>query len=395
MKHKRLKMFVILPTLLLVILATGVYGFQRHYSRQLWDPQTAALVNGEPLPRSAIEEVIVSGYHLRQDSREGGSAGQESIRQILDRLIDEELVGQAARKAGVRIAEAEVEEQLEAYRKSFGCRGDDRRAVCQPAKSPSGVSLARAVEKQLLYRAMGRLVFQKEARPSGGRWRTFWRAYLAGHYLAAAYKARVLLVEDLDDPAKYLTVNRKVRDLETMAEAARAAGLTVRVTEPMSIDLKAPATLEMFRSAGLREQFVKAMSGDIKLTDPVRLSDSWAVFEVLGPVNPPTPEQLAAAGRAAYEREVGEEAFRTWLAGLRAEAVIVVNPNLLESAEEGGLADVFSPRVPWAEGLGWDIPSDGGAGDPGRPGDDAPSSQSGGRDWHVPPAGPAPRPMEN
>ncbi|MDR0355841.1 MAG: SurA N-terminal domain-containing protein [Deltaproteobacteria bacterium] len=349
MKPKRIRTLIFAPFLLALILAFGVTAFKRHYIRQLWDPLTAATVNGLPIPRSAIEEVMVFGYHLPPNDE-----GQETILQLLDRLIDEELVRQAAEKEGIKISEEEISAQLESYRRSFGCLPGSRLEDCRQPKGPSGESLAKAVEKQLLLQTMGRIIHQTRARPSSREWRSFWRAWLAKYSLSSVYKVKVLLVEDQGDAEEYLTPSRQRKELEDMADAARKAGLTARITEPMTINLLDPATLTMFRKANLALELAKALNDERRLTAPIKLSGSWAVFEVISLVKPIEPANLALAARNAYERQVGEKAYQAWLEDLRREAVIVINPNLLESAEKGGLADVFSPRVAWEEGMSWD-----------------------------------------
>ncbi|MDR1110455.1 MAG: SurA N-terminal domain-containing protein [Deltaproteobacteria bacterium] len=352
MISKRFKSLILAPLLLAILLGLAVVAFQRHYRRQLWDPETVAMVNGQPLPKSAIEEIIVLGYHQPLALSEGGD-GQLLIRQILDRLVDEELIRQEAEKEGLEVDGAQVEENLAGYRRSFGCDHDRGRAVCQAAVGSSGESLAKAVEKQLLLRAMAERVYRSEARPNSRDWRVFWRDYLARYSFSSVYRVRVLLAQEGQEALKILGAPGR-GGLEQMAERLREAGLEVRLAGPLSLNLMDPETFREFRSVGLGLELAKAMGHDPRLTQPIRLSGSLSVFEVIEVIKPIDPVQLAKAAQNAYERQVGERAFDAWLARLRSNASIVVNPNLLESAEAGGIAEAFRPRVPWAGETAWD-----------------------------------------
>jgi hypothetical protein len=115
----------------------------------------------------------------------------------------------------------------------------------------------------------------------------------------------------------------------------------------------APETFREFRDAGLGLELAKAMGQESKITQPIRLPGSLSVFEVIEVAKPIDPAMLAKAAQNAYERQVGEKAFDDWLARLRSAASIVVNPNLLESVEAGGIAEAFRPKVPWAVDAPW------------------------------------------
>ncbi|MDR2366891.1 MAG: SurA N-terminal domain-containing protein [Deltaproteobacteria bacterium] len=364
---KRFKNLVLTPLLLAVLLGLAIVAFQHFYRRQLWDPSTIALVNGRPVPTSALEEIVSLGYLQPLSDKEGGG---QVIDGILDRLIDEELIRQAAEREGLVIDPAEVEANLAGYRDSFGCGQDPAPAVCQAAFGTSGESLAKAVEKQLLLRRMSDLVSRREWRLSGTEWRAFFRDWLAKYSFSSVFRVRVLLAQDSAESQRLLAagLSRSRPGLEAMAERIREAGLEARVAGPLSLNLMAPETLRRFREANLGHELTQAMARPGKTTGPIKLDGSLAAFEVLEISKPVDPEELALAARREYERMAGERAFTLWLAKLREEATVKINPNLPHGGEGGNLADILRPKVPWEALTPWepagDAPQEGGQPNP-------------------------------
>ncbi|MDR3135201.1 MAG: SurA N-terminal domain-containing protein [Deltaproteobacteria bacterium] len=355
MISRRFKTLIVAPLLLAILLGLAAVAFQRHYRRQLWDPLAIAKVNGQPLLTSALEEVMSLGYH--QPMAEDGQ-GQAALWQILDGLIDEELVRQAAEREGLKVDPAELGESLAEYRSSFGCQADPGQAVCQDTMGGPGEALAKAVEKRLLLKAMGELVYLREGQPSGAEWRKFFRQWLAKYSLSKIYRVRVLLAQDSQEGREILASGpRRGGGLEGLAARLREAGLEARVAGPLSINLMAPETYRRYREAGLGLELAKAMGKGDKTTGPIRLAGSLAVFEVIEAIRPMGPDELAQAAKNEYERQVGERAFGLWLARLRETATIELNPSLLESGQEGTLSGLGKPKVPWQALTPWEGPA--------------------------------------
>jgi hypothetical protein len=163
----------------------------------------------------------------------------------------------------------------------------------------------------------------------------------------------VVLTQVGDEASKILRTRGKVT-LEDLAERLREAGLEAKVAGPMSLNLMSPDTMKQFRSIGLGPELTRAMAKPGKMTGPVRLASSLAVFEVLEVIKPIGPKELAQAAKIEYERQVGEKAFNLWLDNLRSEATIEINPNLLASIDDENLSDMLKPKVPWKSLTPWD-----------------------------------------
>lgn len=331
MRAKKAK-FLLMPLVLAVSLGLLALAFKNHYRRQLWDPETVALVNGHPIPREALEEVMSAGGG---QSLTGGSGSSErTIRRKLESLVEEELVRQAAVEHGLVIPQSEIDKSVEEFQTSRECREHPGRADCQPPKGKAMGSYSEAVAKRLLLEHMTRLVASRYARFDSKRWRAFWRDYLVKHAMVSVYKVRVLLSQDDPLVETALRESAKAETLERMGDSVKEAGFTVMITEPMSLNLLDPETWPLFDRAGLKDELSAAVLSPFRRTGPVRLEGSVAVLEVLEVVPRLDPEGLAAAARATYERMEGERAFKAWLADLRSRAKIVINPGFQEFGVE-------------------------------------------------------------
>jgi hypothetical protein len=330
------------------------------------------------------------GYHQPLTLTDEG--GREVIKVILDRLIDEELIQQAAETEGLTVDPAELEANLATYRNSFGCQTDPSRSVCQATLGSAGESLVKAVSNRLILNDMMDLVARKDARYNSADWRHFFRNWLAKYSFSSVYRVRVLLTQDTSEARRILSgpgalpasalssgsLSASV-NLETLAERLRKVGLETKVAGPLSLNLMAPETLKRFREVDLGRKLTLAAGRSRKLTEPLSLTGSLAVFEVLEIIQAVDPEKLAQAAINEYERSVREKAFSIWLAKIRSEAVIELNPNIQYNASEGGLADILRPKVPWNEQTPWDDSSQGPHAPPGTPegNPDQPNQDSG------------------
>ncbi|MDR2386567.1 MAG: SurA N-terminal domain-containing protein, partial [Deltaproteobacteria bacterium] len=351
---KKVKTLILAPLLLAVLLALAAGAFQHFYRRQLWDPQTMALVNGRPLPISALEEVINMGYHQPFDLNEAD--GQEALARLLDRLIDEELIERAAEKEGLSVEAWEIEAYLAGYGSSLSRPGQSDWPM-----GGSEEALAKTVRKRLLLKRVSELVAKRDGLYDSLEWRLFFRNFLAKYSFSAVYRVRVLLVQEALEAENLLTAllapsgpKTSPDSLELLAEKLRQAGLEAKVAGPMSLNLMAPETFKTFKQANIGPEFSKALERPNGLTSPLKLSGSLAIFEVLEIIKQVNPEELARAAQNQYERQVGERAFNLWLAKLRREAKIELNPNLTLSGDDSKLTDLLKPKVPWGALTPWE-----------------------------------------
>jgi hypothetical protein len=321
-----------MPLVLALALGLVALAFQRHYRRQLWDPETVALVNGHPIPREALEEVLISGGG--HSLAVGGGSSEQTLRLKLESLVDEELVRQAAVEYGLVIDQEQIDRGAREYLTSRECREHLGRPDCQPPKGQAMSDYSKAVAKRLLLDGMTAMVSAKYARFDSRRWRAFWRDYLVKHAMVSVYKVRVLLAQDDPKVEEALRAAEKAESLDRLSDAVKEAGFTAMITEPMSLNLLDSQSMQLFERVGLKDSLSAASMSPSRRTGPLRLEESIAVFEVLEAVPRRDPEGLAAAAKATYERLEGDKAFKAWLSDLRSKAKIVINPGFQQFGVE-------------------------------------------------------------
>jgi hypothetical protein len=301
--------------------------FRQYYHRQLWDPETAALVNGQPIYRSALEAMMRAGLNPR--AQVGGRGADLTIRQILERLINEELIRQRAQAAGLEIHESELAVYVELVKSAWPCQSDRPPSICQNPSGPEMTRFLQAVRQRQQLEKIAQKVIAANWRPSGPKWRSFWRAWLARMPKSPIYRAKVLFAQAGEGVEELIEANwRKNLPLSELEVKIRLAGFTTLMSRVISINPLDPQTRAMFGRADLLTSLAPPTGvGPPYLTPAFRLPNSWAVLEVQAIRPTPDPNQLARAARKAYERQAGQEAFDLWVEELKKEATIVINPN--------------------------------------------------------------------
>jgi len=272
-----------------------------------WDPSVALLVNGRPVPRSAVDQVLEWGSYPSLGLG-GEIEGAESLPMIIDKLIDEQLILAEAEKAGLTVTRAEVDEAAAALGTAwFGVQPP-------PAELDD---LRRALRNHLLIHKMtGRIMVERRVL-SAAQWRVFWDQWPQSR--EPRYLVRVLLLPGSDEPPEL--PEEKGLTLSGLAGALEKRGLPVVLSEPFWLAGDSLAEGERQMLAGL---------GRGRFSPPARLKESWAIYEVTDVDRGPDREEEFKKARAAFEERAGEEAFLNWLADLKARAKIELNPALAE-----------------------------------------------------------------
>lgn len=281
-----------------LLLALGLSGCQE----ETWDPEVAVLVNGRPVGRGAIDRVLEWGFYA--DLGQPGER-EATIPLVLDKLIDEQLILAEAERAGLVIEDQHLDRaQSDLGSAWFGS---------SPPPAELG-ELRDALRNQLLLRKMTEKIMVERRVLSAAEWRAFWQGWPKNK--PPRYLVRVLLLPPVAQTPVFPTRGRQ--DLEKIADRFERDGLAAIVSGPLWLggdlfDQRARETLE----EGLAQK---------RLAGPIRLDESWAIYEVLEMEPAPSPADEFRAAQTAFENLAGEKAFRQWLAELRAGAEIRVNP---------------------------------------------------------------------
>ncbi|MDR3204613.1 MAG: SurA N-terminal domain-containing protein [Deltaproteobacteria bacterium] len=311
----------------ILLSALGIIIWRGQYWSHYWDSDVLAVVDGQVIPRSALNEAAAIGL-LPSLTTKAGLAQKEAVKGLVERLIDEELVRQAAQKSGFTVDERELKAELDALSGSLSCQSSESQASCQSRLNQARESLSTALVKQITRRAMIKKVAQVKARPAASTWRSFWNKWKENHSIGAIYKVRVLLAQKDSKVFSLLNSSQAKGDLQERAALVIETGFPAAVGGPLIINPLDRQTLSMFREASLVKRLEQASSSKGRLTKPFELGQNICVIEVLEVEKPFTAEELLLAAKKAYELELIEKAFADWLSDLKREAKININPEL-------------------------------------------------------------------
>jgi hypothetical protein len=309
------------------ILALVIFFFRDHYKKQLWDPRTAALVNGRPILREAVEEVLRVGSNPPL-SAETEANGSIPISLILEKLIEEELVRQAAEREGVTVSDEEAADYLENIRLSWGCSSDDNDSFrCQLPKGKELDSLRVAIKERLLLNRMAELATARKGKRSKKEWDGYLEEWTIKNSLPTVFKARAILTDQTEESLKLLTQKtKKPPFFDDLVTRLKEGGAAYILSDTLYLD-PGKADKGLFKTENLSLALQKAWESPNRLTEVITLSESYAVIEILDALPPLSPEELAKAARGSYENRVSVKAFNEFLDEIRADSVIEINPN--------------------------------------------------------------------
>lgn len=277
-----------------------------------WDPEIAVLVNSQAIPKRAVDKVLELGFNPTVTENETKEAPDLNLGQILDKLIHEQLILQQASRAGLSVSDEEVTRALDHYSGAwFGA---------SPPPAELG-EMKEALHRQLLLRKMTERVMRENLSLSASGWHDFWGNWPKKH--PVRYRVRLLVIPPTEKepriPARYR------RDMGDMVEYLAKEGLDVLVEGPIwTNDTKiTPDEVKAIEEAFEKKQTTKAF----------QQTESWIIFEPLEIDRGPDEVQELLLAKTAFEELEGEKVFQAWLAKVRRESDIQINPAYVELSE--------------------------------------------------------------
>jgi hypothetical protein len=320
-------MVIAIAALVLLLLKFSLQLMGESYKKQIWDPNTVALVNDRPISRESVDELLKLGFYPPLSLEGKAAKGSMEFHQVVDILIEEALVLQAAEREGIVVPEAEVHEAVKILEPSWQCEGDKSRDCFMP-KGEEREALNRAVRMQLTLSKLTQTVSTMRGKRTAAEWGSFLDEWTKRYSMPSVYKVRILLAQKDQAVRKIMESRKNLKNgLQGLEERLTERGFPSVISEPMYLDPARVAEAGIFEGVSLRQELIDAARAGDKLSGVLPLSESWGVIEILKVLPQVNPEAMVRAARNSYENTVSSRAFRDFVEDLRAQAKIEMNPN--------------------------------------------------------------------
>ena len=265
-----------------------------------WNADVAVMVGDEIIEQKAVNSILELGFYpfLADGEKADGAV---SMKQILEKLIDEKLLLMEAKACGLKVEAAEIE------------------ALAQQLKPPWGSGLISEEEEtqyrttlhnQLLLRKITEKIIAENLELDAAAWEKFWQAWPKGE---KGHKFRVRALITTNKPLIAAnSLDAVVEDLQNNEDFV--------LSEPFWLSEK---NLSVKQSEALNAAWQSA--GKIKVSTPEKINSGWVVYEVLE-VKPHDAVSEVALAQKAFEAQAAELAFQRWLQNARQRTTIKINP---------------------------------------------------------------------
>lgn len=159
-----------------------------------------AVVNDDIITQSELEESMlpfVADYKVRYGGEEAEEKMDAARQDALNRLIEEKLILQEAKRREIEITNEEVEERLESVKSRFGVEEEFYKAI-----ENSGVTLAELKEKykeQIMMRKFVSSIINSKVRISPTQIAAYYNGNLADFSIPNTVRFKVLLLKPLPE----------------------------------------------------------------------------------------------------------------------------------------------------------------------------------------------------
>ena len=310
--RRRSGWFLVFAGVVLIALASGAC------QPEMGD-DVAAKVNGRPITRGDVA--------ARQRAWTIAPMSQadtpELRRTVLNQLIEEALILQAAEKAGITVSDQEVEVRIDNIKRDFPENSFEEMLIREYIDFETWRENLR---RNMIIEKATHAETAKRVKTDPAKWQAFFEANRAMPAPEARVKVIHLTLADRDRASAALKKIRGGQDFEKTAkqETGGPSGNPIWVYP----NLLPPDMAKVLASAEPGQ-----------VTDVVESEFGFTIFKVLDKEKPerPDPVVVMARLRREFRRLQEDEAFRDWVAELKQKAKIIINPEVagLEPDQEG------------------------------------------------------------
>jgi peptidyl-prolyl cis-trans isomerase SurA len=290
-----------------------------------------AVVNQEIITLSDVEK----GSHLLQeeilteDRLERRQRVQEIFRKVLERLIDEKLIDQEAKKSGIKVPSKEIEGAIEEMKRRNGLDQENfERFLTAEGLTLEG--LKKEIEKQLLRTKVINWAVKVEPKAGEKELREFYQEHIDRYRVNQSYRISHILFLVPKDASlersreirkKSLEVLERIRGGEDFGEMA-----LLYSEDPSS--RKDRGDMGYFKKGellpALERETVRLQVGEV--SGLIRTEFGYHIIKLLNRKGgePPPFEEVKEKVRADYYDREMEKAFQQFLSKLKEKSVIEI-----------------------------------------------------------------------
>jgi len=281
---------------------------------------TAALVNGRPVPAAALEDAVEEFHgQFGEITPAGGRETATARKALLERLIDLELMTQEVERRGLFPSEEEVAAELRRI------QGDLEDGELETVLAEAGLSRQEWIDKVGRDLALERLqqqVIEGRVKVTEGEVEEYFEGHRIDFQVPEQIRASQMLLRTKEEA---LAALKRVRSGEPFADVAREVSL--------SPDADSGGDIGYFSRSQMPQEFdavVFSLSPG-KVSSVVETAYGFHLFLVTDrrEARLRDRDEVAEEVRVLLAAEKGEAIFREWLRGLRQSATIEYNESLV------------------------------------------------------------------
>ena len=293
--------------------------------------RVVAVVNQEIITLSEVEKLSrpLLGEIQTEDRLERRKRIQEVFRNVLERLIEEMLIDQEAKKSGLKVSRKEVEEAVEGIKRRNALNQDQFERLL----AAEGLTLEvfkKQIEKKLLRTKLVNWSVKVEYKPGEKELRDFYHKNVERYRINESYQIGqiVFLIPKEATPEQIREIRRRCQKVLERVKGGEDFGEMALLYSEDAGSRKDRGDLGYFKRGELLPAVEKeAIRLEIGAVSGIIRTDSgFHVLKLLdrkGGKPPPFEEIRPRVQEDYYEKEM-EKAFEQFLTGLKEKSVIEI-----------------------------------------------------------------------
>ena len=316
-----------------IIFRFGLFFFLWYGSFSLSEAvvdRIVAVVNQEIITLSEVEKWVgpFQAAIQTKDRLERRERLHEVYRKVLEKLIEEKLIDQEAKKAGIKVASKEIEGALEEVKRRNAATQED----LEKALANEGLTLEaykKEIEKRLQRMKLINWAVKVESKAGEREWRDFYQKNIDRYRSSESYRPSqiLFLVPKEATPEEIREIRKKCRKVLEKVKGGEDFG-EMAILYSEDISAKDRGDLGYFKKGELltelEREALRLQVGEV--SGIIRTNFGFHIIKLLdrkGGTPPPFEEVKEKVQTDYYEKEM-EKAFQQFLSTLKGKSVIEI-----------------------------------------------------------------------